>query len=93
MENTMKIFEIAWGDGEKEWIAANTTIQALKVYSSMTGVDLDDFEDDDNIVELPKSKWGRYTVKEEDAEESITFKQWMKENKRPDIIAGTMYEL
>jgi len=47
----MKIFEIVWGDGEKEWIAANTTIQALKVYSSMTGVDLDDFEDDDNIIQ------------------------------------------
>lgn len=90
----MKIFEIKWTkQGEIEWVSADTNIEALKKYCSITQMDINDFDDCDEIVELPKSKWGKYTVKEEDSEEPITFKQWMKENKHPDIIAGTMYEV
>lgn len=90
----MKIFEIRWtSQGEKEWVAADTNIEALKKYCQITSVDLDDFDDQDEIIELPKSEWGKYTVKDEDDQRVITFKQWMKENKHPDIIAGTMYEV
>ena len=89
----MKIFEIKWTKyDETEWVAADTNIEALKTYCEMTSMDLDDFDDADEIVELPKSKWGKYTVKTED-EGEMTFKQWMKENSKPDIIAGTMYEV
>lgn len=88
-----KIFEINWeSQGEKEWVAADTNIEALKKYCQITGMDIGDFEDEDSITELPKYKWSQYTVKEED-EKEITFKQWMKENPRADIIAGTMYEI
>jgi hypothetical protein len=90
----MKIFEINWeSQGEKEWIAADTNIEALKFYCRLTGMDIDDFDDEDSIIEIPKSKWTKYHVKEEDEEKSITFKRWMKENHTPDIIAGTMYEV
>lgn len=90
----MKIFEIIWtSQGEKEWVAADTNMHALKIYCDITDMSITDFECDDEIVELPKRKWGKYTVKDEDAEEPITFKQWMKEHTRPDIIAGTMYEI
>jgi hypothetical protein len=54
-------------------------------------MDLSDFEDHDEIKEIHKSKWSKYHVK--DSEKEISFKQWMKENNRPDIIAGTMYEV
>lgn len=90
----MKIFEIKWtSQGESEWIAADNVIHALKVYCSITDMDISDFSDDDEIIEVPKKNWSDLTVKEEDAEDAITFKQWMKENKGPDIIAGTMYEI
>ena len=90
----MKIFEIKWeSQGEKEWVAADTNIEALKFYCKLTGMDIDDFEDTDSIVEIPKSKWKEYRVKEEDEENDKTFAQWMKENTGPDIIAGTMYEV
>lgn len=89
----MKIFEINWeSQGEKDWIAADTNIQALKFYCRLTDMSIDDFGDDDTIIEIPKSKWGKYKVNHEDDGE-ITFKQWMKNNIRPDIIAGTMYEI
>ena len=90
----MKIFEINWeSQGEKEWVAADTNIEAIKFYCKLTGMDIDDFEDTDSIVEIPKSKWKEYRVKEEDEENDKTFAQWMKENTGPDIIAGTMYEV
>jgi hypothetical protein len=97
----MKIFEIQWkSQDEKEWVAANTTIEALKVYCSITGMDLINFEDDDEIVEIPKEKWKEMTVfnwdydpeNPEDNWKEKSFEQWMEEHSDPDIIAGTMYE-
>lgn len=89
----MKIFELRWTkQDEKEWIAADTNIEALKKYCSITGMDLSDFDELDEIIEIPESEWDKFSVREEDREEAITFRQWMKENKYPDIIAGTMYE-
>lgn len=90
----MKIFEIRWeSQGEKEWVAAYTNLHAIKVYCSITDMNIDDFDDDDEIVEVPKKDWSKYDVKQEGDDRVITFKQWMEENKKPDIIAGTMYEV
>jgi hypothetical protein len=89
----MKIFEIRWSNGEKEWIAAESNLHAVRIYYSITGFNSFDFEEGDEIVELPKDKWATYTVKTEDEDEPMTFEKWMSENKYPDIIAGTMYDI
>lgn len=90
----MKIFEINWeSQGEKEWVSAETNIQALKVYCRITDMDLNDFEDSDSITEVPEEKWSEYTIRSEmDENNTTTFSEWMKNNRSPDIIAGTMYE-
>lgn len=88
----MKIFEIRWRSGEKEWISAETNIHAIKQYCYITSFDVWDFEEADEIVELPKEEWSKYTVKNEDEEDILTFEEWMERNSSPDIIAGTMYD-
>lgn len=87
-----KIFELEHPDGEKEWFTGDTNVQALCNYLQMTSCDIDDLGDA-VLRELPRYKWGKYMVKEEDEEER-TFADWMKHNgNRDDIIAGTMYEV
>lgn len=89
----MRIFEIQHnGQGEREWVSGNTLIEALTNYLSITGMNIEEFDDEDDIIELPKDKWKEFTVSDPENElPEITFEQWMKENKKPDIIAGTMY--
>lgn len=93
----MKIFELDWS-GEKEWVAANTNIEALKTHSAITGTDLVDYDDEDSIVEVPEEKWpemrvinNEYDENDPDDWKEKTFEQWMKEHTKPDIIAGTLY--
>jgi hypothetical protein len=96
----MKIFELRWNSqDEKEWIAANTNIEALKFYCSETSTDLHELEDEDEIVELPREKWAEMNVRNTDYDETDpddweekTFEEFMKDITRPDIIAGTMYD-
>lgn len=97
---TMKIFELRWtSQDEKEWVAANTNIEALKTYLSITSTKIVDLENDDEIVEIPEEKWDEMKMKNLEYDETDpddwkekTFAQWMKEHTKPDIIAGTMYE-
>jgi len=96
----MKIFEFQWIDDEKEWIAANTIIEAIQTYCLITGIDLIELDAEGDIIELPKEKWSEMKVinteydPEEDPDdwEEKTYEEWMKEHTKPDIIAGTMYE-
>jgi len=88
--NDLKIFELAF-DGEKTWIAARTIIEAIQTYCSVTGMDLVEFEGDEEITELPREKWTEHIIREDDQTPEQTFEDWMKENHNPDIIAGTMY--
>ena len=89
----MKIFELQWtNQDEKEWIAADNVLQALETYFSITDTDIMDLEDNDEIVELPKSEWKNHFVREDGDKPKESFASWMKRNKKPDIIAGTMYD-
>lgn len=90
----MKIFEIRFEkEQEKAWIYALTNIDAIKTYCYVSGTDLIDFDETDDIVELPKEKWSEFTVTDEENEDSkgVTFNQWIDENKDfgSDIIAVT----
>lgn len=89
----MKIFEFRWtSQDEKEWVSGRTIVEAMKTYKSVTGTDIEEMEDDDDIVEIAREKWGEYTVNEVDNDRIITFEEWMKENNSSDVIAGTMYD-
>lgn len=88
----MKIFEFRYSSQDvKEWVCANTIIEAIKTYCSITGVDLIDFNDDDDIIEIPKEDWHKYNIIGE--QNHITFEQYISnpENNHSDIIAGTPY--
>lgn len=92
----MKLFEITVSEtGEKEWVSGITIIHALKTYLSMTGVDVVDFDDKDNIVEVPKEKWTTMFVKLTDYDNPnnpsysfISLDEWMMVNRTSTIIDG-----
>src|SRR5574341_879183 len=94
--NDLKIFELRWSKiGEKEWIAARTNIEALKYYFSITSTDMNDLDDEDEVIEVPKEKWGEMTIRNSDYNSNDpddwatkTFEEYMKEQIHPDIIAG-----
>lgn len=98
--NGLKIFELRWTkQGEKEWMAARTNIEALKTYFSITSTDMSDLDDVDEIVEVPMEKWSEMTIRNADYNSNDpddwqikTFEEYMKDQTGPDIIAGTMYE-
>jgi len=90
----MKIFEIRYTDkNEQEWVCANSLIHALRVYCSITGMDLIEFEENDEIIEIPEAQWHTYTIQDENGKVVKTFRQYMDENvnNEADIIAGTPY--
>lgn len=97
-EMPLKIFELRWtSQGEKEWVCARTNIEALKVYLSITDTNIIDLDDTDEIVEIPKEKWGELKIRNSDSYgdddwDEMTFEEYMKDQLKPDIIAGTMYE-
>lgn len=94
-----RIYEIRI-NGEKEWVCADTIIEALKTYKSITDIDLYDFDNDDDIVEVPKEKWSEMNILDTEAPISddltypviMTFSEYMRtEATHSDIIASTNY--
>lgn len=81
--------------GEKEWICANTIIEALQFYYSLNSIDLVEFSETDDIVLVPESEWASMEILDIEAadEDSVnqTFAQYMKTAIEPDIIATTCY--
>lgn len=96
----LKVFEIRWtSQGEKEWVAAHTNIEALIYYCDLTSMSISDFDEEDEIVEVPESQWAEMKIKNteydyEDPEdwEEMTISEWIEGRYRPEIIGGTNYE-
>lgn len=96
----LKVFELRWNQqGDREWIAARTNIDAIQTYLSITDMSIHELDNDDEIVEIPREKWSEYTVSNSDhdpsdpeSKEKETFEDVMKRLTKPDIICGTMYE-
>ena len=88
----MNVYEIQT-QGEKQWVAAQNVIQALKYYESTTGIGLIDFDLCDNIVEVPKEKWNDYGIRFQDAYsiDRVTFASYVPCLKSPEIICSTAY--
>jgi hypothetical protein len=97
MTPELKIFELRWTkQEEKYWVCAKTNIQALMCYLNNCSMSLNDLDEADEIVEIPRNEWGNYKIKNMDYDgddwEYMTFEEWMEGRTEPDIIAGTMYE-
>jgi len=92
----MKIFEIIYKDGEKQWVAASTNIEALQEVLSIESTDIDLMAE---IKELPEDKWDKWCVTnteydETDTEdwESKTFREFLNQTDHAQIISATFYE-
>lgn len=94
----LKIFQIIWHDGESDWIAAYTNMDALQVYCGETSTDITDWDEKDEIVEVPRSLWPEKVVinteyDPDDPEDikSQTFEDYMKKATKSGLIATTIY--
>ena len=98
---SMKVFEIKLTVDKKpasEYVAANKNIEALKVYSATTLIDLWELDSTDEIVEVPEEEWVNHKVINTDYDpfdpfdwESRTFEEIMKVVVEPALISVTMF--
>lgn len=88
----MKIYEIQWNKiEEKSWVSGRTAIEAIQTYCKETSTDLFDLESEDEIMELPKDQWAKYTIdNSEDGDEIESFLSFMFRNPNSScLIAET----
>ena len=83
----MKIFEMRV-NGEKEWIASENVLDAIKFYLNLTDMTIDDI---DYIDEIPNLVWGEYFVSDENGRPKYSFEVAVKGLAATDIIASTAY--
>ena len=89
----MKVFEFQWTkEGEKEWVAASSLVAAIREYSSSTGTGPSDWDDNDEIIEIPETEWDNHFCHDpDDIEDKMSFSEWVKQNPHGGMICGTMY--
>lgn len=87
----MKVYEFQWGS-EKEWVAANTAGEAIRVYCETTSIDpMMDIDELESVLELPEAEWKALTILSDEGEPSRTLAAIMQDCTTPQYIAGTMY--
>jgi hypothetical protein len=97
MKKVMKIFEIVYKDGEQQWVAADTNIEALQEVLSIESTDLDLMTE---IKELPETEWDKEIVTNSEYDEtdpedwkSMTFREFLNQSKGTQIISSTFYDV
>lgn len=60
----MKVFELNHPGDEKEWIAANTNVEAILYYALVTGCDHNDL-DQSTITEISEDVWDSILIRTE----------------------------
>ena len=86
----MNIYEMIFAEGI-DYVSAPTLLEAVKTHVSITGIDLDDYNEDDNIRKLPKKEWLLYSNIDDDNGEVTTFAEIMKNKKSNEIISTVGY--
>ncbi len=87
----MNIYEFQM-NGEKDWICAKTIIEALKLYKILTSIEIDNFEDDDDIVLIPQTEWHEYhIVDSKGILDDITFEEYMQTAEKTHMIASSTF--
>jgi hypothetical protein len=86
-----RIFEFRI-NGEKEWVAARTFIEAIQTHSNITTMDLVEYDSTDEIVEIPEAEWDKITITDPENEfPDKTLKEAIQEVNSPEIIATSVY--
>ena len=80
----MKIYILDHANGVIVYIAAKTAIQALQVWCKHYNCGIEGLYFEDQIYEIPVSKWCVYNIEYEDVEE--TFFDLMNKTTEPCII-------
>ncbi len=93
----MNIYEFQT-NGEKEWICANTLIEAFQFYHSLNDLQIFDFDKTDDVILIPESEWSEYRIvdTEHNSEHpnhcpDKTFAEYMVGQTQVEIIATTCY--
>jgi len=93
----LRIFELRYADNERDWISANTVIEAIQFNCEINGDGIFDLDSEDDIIELPEEKWDEmnvlnteYDETDPDDWEKMTFRQWMTEHNEVGLIASTL---
>lgn len=89
----MKIYALMI-DGKTEWVAANTIIEALQKYITITGIELSEFDNDDDIKEISIEKWSELKVMsyKGEFETEQSFAEVMNHLQVPGIITVPCYD-
>jgi len=88
----LKIFEINWHKvSHKTWVAAQTNIEALKIYCLDAETDLMELDEEDTITEMPQKDWPTGIILNDNGLPQQTFAQFMDECKCPQIICSTEF--
>ena len=81
----MKIFKITF-ENQTQFVTHVGSIGALKLFCAMTGMDLQMFPDEAEIIEF--NNWNWNTI--QGNRDSITFQQFMDEHQEPKWITGEL---
>lgn len=80
---------------EEETVAARTIFQAIRYYCDLTGFEIDDFCDEDDIQEIPKNEWDTLMVKNTDGDlgdkEFYSLKELIEGLTEPELVCSTAY--
>lgn len=94
-QHELKIYQFNVG-GESEWLCAHTVFEALKFYHSLNDLCIVDFENEDDIIEIPRNEWKNHNIvdfdeMDDDGNYKVieTFEECMKGRVSADIIAST----
>ena len=92
----MKIFEIIYKDDEKQYVAANTNIEALQEVLSIEETDLDLMieikEVEDNKLDEFHVVNNEYDETDDEDWETKSFREFLSECKGVSIVAATFYD-
>jgi len=91
----LKIYEIQHDD-EKTWVCDYTAIKALQKFLDEYSFDLTEIFDENiqDIVQMPSINWNQFTLRisepGDEETESITFWEFMKHQKEPEVFCSTL---
>lgn len=92
----LRIFDIKH-DGETDTVCAKSNINALLTLYNMTDVDLIDYNETDEVVEVPKEEWSNRRIRyNEDGDSDkpeffVTFEEYMATANCSEFMCSTVF--
>jgi hypothetical protein len=84
---SMNIYQIEL-NGEKEYVCANTAIEAIQTLLKTHDMLFEDLEHTYDIRQIPQENWGNFHIYEDDTP-LMSFEEFMSEPKRPEVFCST----